>query len=95
MTPYVFLVVFAERAKNPGDPQHYTSNLLFREDRHRHRRIENDPMDYLSKPLTSSQEVGWHTQQESNDEGKKYYPIRKTEITTNEGRSVEDYFGSF
>ena len=83
----------AELCANPSNPKQYTSNLHLREDKNRHRRVDNSPMSYLSKPLTSSQEIGWHTAQATTKEGKKYYPITSTEITTNEGRSIQDYFG--
>jgi len=87
-----------ERAKNPSNPKHYKSNLHFREDRHRHKRLEDDPMAYFSKPVTSSQSIGWHTQQANPSQdapSRKYYPILSTEITQKEGRSLEDYFGAF
>lgn len=87
-----------DRAKNPSNPVHYKSNLHFRQDMHKHRRMEEDPQQYFSKPLTSSQTIGWHTKQAAPSQEaptRKYYPITSTEITQKEGRSLEDYFGSF
>ncbi len=75
---------------------HYTSNKKYREDRHRHRRSAQDPQQYFMQPLTNSQEIGWHAKAAVppyNTLGKKYFPLRSTEITECEGRGVNDYYG--
>mmetsp|Transcript_31255 Transcript_31255/g.101946 ORF Transcript_31255/g.101946 Transcript_31255/m.101946 type:complete len:197 (-) Transcript_31255:685-1275(-) len=84
-----------KQALDPSKPKHYTSSIHFREDRHRHRRLDDNPQGYLTKPLTSSQEVGWHAvQAPAAGQTRKYFPLKQTEVTTHEGRSIGDYFGS-
>ena len=87
------------RCTNPADPKHYTSGLRLRADRHRHRRLDENPQASYAKPLLASQVYGWHTQQakaaEELGNTKKYFPVTKTDVTLNEGRSVTDYFGEF
>ena len=42
------------------------------------------------------QEIGWHARSAeppNNAIGKKYFPLRSTEITECEGRGVNDYYG--
>mgnify|MGYP003307924541 FL=1 len=36
-----------------GKATQYSSNLKFREDRHRHRRADQDPQQYFMQPLTN------------------------------------------
>ena len=87
------------RASNPANPKHYTSANRLRADRKRHRRLDEAPQTSYAKPLLASQVYGWHTQQaQAGPEmgnGRKYFPIFKTDVTLNEGRSVTDYFGEF
>jgi len=86
------------RSTNPQNPIHYKSNRKFREDRYQHKRLNEDPMEYFSKPVTTSQSIGWHTQQAQPGQdapSRSYFPILATEITISEGRSADDYFGAF
>ena len=79
-----------------GKVTQYSSNLKFREDRHRHRRADQDPQQYFMQPLTNSQEIGWHARAAvppNQTKAKKYFPLRSTEITECEGRGVNDYYG--
>mmetsp|Transcript_50541 Transcript_50541/g.161679 ORF Transcript_50541/g.161679 Transcript_50541/m.161679 type:complete len:195 (-) Transcript_50541:58-642(-) len=89
--------VLALRASvgTPVSGVRYTSNLKFREDMHRHRpEVGTNPTDYYKKPLTTSQGIGWHSKQAHAPEGsKEWHGLKQTEITTNEGRSINDYFG--
>lgn len=85
-----------ERTMKPTKAGQYTSNSKFREDRHRHRRADQDPQHYFMQPLTNNQEIGWHARSAeppNNAIGKKYFPLRSTEITECEGRGVNDYYG--
>lgn len=87
------------RCANPADPKHYKSGMRLRADRKRHRRLDEHPQASYAKPLLASQVYGWHTQQAHPvpelGNTKKYFPITKTDVTLNEGRSVTDYFGEF
>ena len=79
-----------------GKATQYSSNLKFREDRHRHRRADQDPQQYFMQPLTNSQEICWHARAAvppNQIKAKKYFPLRSTEITECEGRGVNDYYG--
>ena len=85
-----------EITQTGGKATQYTSNKKFREDLHRHRRADQDPQQYFMQPLTNSQEIGWHARAAANPNstlGKKYFPLRSTEITECEGRGVNDYYG--
>ena len=84
-----------EITQTGGKATHYTSNKKYREDRHRHRRADQDPQQYFMQPLTNSQEIGWHARAAvpPTASGKKYFPLRSTEITECEGRGVNDYYG--
>ena len=44
-----------EITQTTGKATQYTSNLKFRDDRHRHRRADQDPQQYFMQPLTNSQ----------------------------------------
>ena len=80
----------------PNKASQYSSNFKFREDRHRHRRSEQDPQHYFTQPLTSNQEIGWYAKAAvppHDTIGKKYFPLRSTEITECEGRGANDYYG--
>jgi hypothetical protein len=88
-----------ERCSNPADPKHYISGLRLRADRKRHWRLDEPPQASYAKPLLTSQVYGWHTQQAQAvpemGNTRKYFPVTKTDVTLNEGRSVTDYFGEF
>lgn len=64
-------------------------------ERRRHRRPVEDPQQIYRKPLTTSHEVGWHTAGPSAP-SLRYadnHPRKQTEITINEGMSLEKYYG--
>ncbi len=73
----------------------YLSAAALLEERRRHRRPLEDPQQMYRKPLTTSHEVGWHTAGPSAPSVRsvEYHPRHATEITINEGMSLEKYYG--
>lgn len=85
-----------EQSRSPVSATSYVSNARFREHRGQHRRAEVDPQQCFVKPITTSQEIGWHgrtPKQAPGQFGAPYHPLLSTEVTKNEGRSVNEYYG--
>ena len=84
------------RADHPGKAAAYTSYQRLRADKMRNRRPEEDPQNVYAKPLTASQELGWHARQaKTSDIGvqRVFKPLAQTDVTLREGRSLDSYFG--
>jgi hypothetical protein len=84
------------RSEHPASSRNYDSSIQMRADRAKNRRHGVDPQMAYAKPLLASQEYGWHTQQaRPSDIGfrREFRGVQKTDVTLNEGRSLQSYFG--
>ena len=85
-----------KRASQPSDPRRYTSLRKMREDRARHVRPAGDPQQCHAKPVLASQTCGWWSSSAKCSERgirRTYRPLAQTDVTRNEGQSLQQYFG--
>lgn len=78
----------------PQAPQQYRSHNKAMEDRFRHRRVKYEPQASLREPLTTTQQVGWHTRKtHTRAPNDVYVPNHSTDVTIREGWSPVMYYG--
>jgi len=84
------------RASDPRDPAVHGSHAGLAADRAKNRRPRDDPQSAYAKPLTASQELGWHARQariSALGVPRVYRPLAQTDVTLREGRSLASFYG--
>ena len=84
------------RASDPRDPAVHGSHARLTADRAKNRRPRDDPQSAYAKPLTASQELGWHARQariSALGVPRVYRPLAQTDVTLREGRSLASFYG--
>jgi hypothetical protein len=79
----------------PADAKTYTSWGLKETHRHQARLVENCPQSSLARPLTASQEVGWHAVKPGAAMREEVHCLNHTDVTKREGRTAATYFGHY
>lgn len=80
-------------AASPDSTKEYTSHDLRRQHWLRHRRVGYDASKSLSKPLTTSQVIGWHAKKPQPNDAR--HSVKHTDVTLREGRSAASYYGHY
>ncbi|KAI8465717.1 MAG: flagellar associated protein [Monoraphidium minutum] len=82
-----------ECSANPQQAREYGSYDRWRADKLRERRVAWEPQRSFQAPLTTQQEVGWHTLKPRFPMPSDRAKLSSTDVTRREGRTAASYYG--
>lgn len=82
-----------EFSANPPKTGEHSSTTRYKTDLIKHTRAESDLQKTQSRPMTTQQEVGWHTLKPGPPQ--ESFPAGTTDVTQKEGRDPKSYYGQF
>mmetsp|Transcript_36861 Transcript_36861/g.81988 ORF Transcript_36861/g.81988 Transcript_36861/m.81988 type:complete len:198 (-) Transcript_36861:800-1393(-) len=82
-----------EFSANPEMPKQYNSKDLQRAHWLRGVRVDYEPQRTLKAPLTTQQDIGWHTKKPTP--ATESHALNQTDVSLKEGRNLASYYGHF